>query len=718
MAPKILPITKSRAVVRLALGLLAATAIIFLVGAYTGHGNALSSSSFKAGNIIDEAVFEDGSAMSVSQIQTFLASKVPSCDTNGTVSKSYYYNSSTGRVNDSADTWVTTTRAVYGQRYDTYYKTSIAAAPYVCLTAYKENPSTHANNLQNPDKSVSGAISAAQIIYNAAQEYNISPKVIIVTLQKEQGLVADDWPWTSEYQAAMGYACPDGGSCSSAYYGFANQVTNAAKQFRRYITNPDDYDYVVGSNKILYHYPQCLDANNDALDCSNVSKTHGAVNCGTESVDIVDQATADLYDYTPYVPDKAALSGMSDTSPGGEDRCGSYGNRNFFWYFNTWFGSSYTNTPYAYSLESVNTYLDSGVTERITKPAVSVAPGSTFYVKVEAENMGNQTWDNTNTKIGTLDPQDRVSAFADGTWLSTRRPAAETEESVEPAATATFTFPMDAPTTPGVYNESFGLVQEGQAWMKGPEINLTIYVTNGTPLTDSRYELTENQSLDAGSKLLSQDGHALLRFETSGNLILTNDFGYSWQTNTGNTRATKLWMQNDGNLVLKDASGNAVWSSGTHGNPGAYLTLQTDGNLVLYSASDTALWSTHTWGRPRGDSYVTPIAYPNGRLYRGQTLLTPDHKYKLAMQDDGNLVLYATHGALWSTHTWGTDADYVVMQSDGNLVLKDDNGKVYWSSHTGGDGSSKLYMQEDGNLVIYSTKTGKALWATGTENQA
>jgi hypothetical protein len=216
---------------------------------------------------------------------------------------------------------VTTSRATYGQRYDTYNGTNIAAAPYVCLTDYVENPTTGQNNLQNPTASISGGESAAQIIYNAAQQYSINPQVILTTLQKEQGLVTDNWPWLYEYQEAMGFNCP---STCSGYAGFYQQVNAAAAQYQNYIDNPENFNYVVGNNNILY-----------------------APGCSTSSVDIINSATAALYDYTPYQPDSNVLNATnpigSSSGPGSSvsgDPCATYGNRNFWWYFNTWFGSS------------------------------------------------------------------------------------------------------------------------------------------------------------------------------------------------------------------------------------------------------------------------------------------------------------------------------------------------------------------------------------------
>lgn len=289
--------------------------------------SALDGSSFEAGRIIDNSVFTNTTTMSAAQIQNFLNSEV-TCDTYGAQSISYYYSSTTNEVsssNFSGASYVTTSRAVYGQRYDTYKNTNIAAAPYVCLPNYIENPSTGQNNLQNPGLSINGGESAAQIIYNAAIANQINPEVLLTTLEKEQGLVTDNWPWLNEYTSAMGFNCPDSGSCSG-YAGLYQQVSAAAAQYRNYLSNPNNFNYVVGNNNILY----------------------SPANCGSSTVNIQNTATAALYDYTPYQPDSNVLTNTNPTGsangPGAAsgDSCSqpTYGNRNFWWYFNTWFGSS------------------------------------------------------------------------------------------------------------------------------------------------------------------------------------------------------------------------------------------------------------------------------------------------------------------------------------------------------------------------------------------
>ncbi len=166
-----------------------------------------------------------------------------------------------------------------------------------------------------------GAISAAQMIYNAAQKNRISPKVILTTIQKESAgpLTVDDWPFKNQYTYAMGAYCPDTpAGCDPSYAGFSIQISESAALFRYYIDNMDQpwWPYKKpGLNTILF--------NPDAA-------------CGSSPVNISNKSTAALYTYTPYQPNEAALRDLY----GSGDSCSAFGNRNFWRIYNSWFGSS------------------------------------------------------------------------------------------------------------------------------------------------------------------------------------------------------------------------------------------------------------------------------------------------------------------------------------------------------------------------------------------
>ncbi len=56
-------------------------------------------------------------------------------------------------------------------------------------------------------------VSAGNVIYSAAQAYDLNPRILIVTLQKEQTLVTGGAGCSVlRYTGAMGYGCPDGGT--------------------------------------------------------------------------------------------------------------------------------------------------------------------------------------------------------------------------------------------------------------------------------------------------------------------------------------------------------------------------------------------------------------------------------------------------------------------------------------------------------------------------
>src|SRR3954449_9180252 len=57
-----------------------------------------------------------------------------------------------------------------------------------------------------------------------------------------------------------------------------------------------------------------------------------------------------------------------------------------------------------------------------------------------------------------------------------------------------------------------------------------------------------------------------------------------------------------------------------------------------------------------------------------------------------------------------------IMQRDTNFVLYDHRGRACDATHTTGKGDSRSYviMQTDGNLVLYKYNHGPALWSSGT----
>ena len=293
--------------------------LVFAGGAWVGGfaGNrtdtdAISAMDFNHGRIIDDAIFYNKDAMSVAQIEQFLREKGPACDINGDKYDARAVNAKAG-----------TTRRDYALHMARNGSSYYHAPPYICVNNYYENPVTKKTSFDTWGQPFEGGQSAAQIIYNAAQSYGINPQVILVTLKKEWSYTyTDEWPMRSDYNTVMGYGCPDTGpngsaNCSAKYYGFYNQVNNAAWQFKQYKDYPGNYNYRAGR-------------------WSSIGYNVAARGCGYRDVYIENAATAALYNYTPYVPNDAALRAY----PGTGDYCSTYGNRNFYMFFGEWFGTA------------------------------------------------------------------------------------------------------------------------------------------------------------------------------------------------------------------------------------------------------------------------------------------------------------------------------------------------------------------------------------------
>ena len=243
-----------------------AVAVLALTAPATKAAAAeLPGSIIDGGYIISDAEFYNSTSMTEAQIQTFLNGKA-TCASGATCLENYRGD-------------------LTAQPKDTY-----------CAGAAAEKN-----------------VTAARMIYRAATSCKINPKVIIVMLQKEQGLVTSNKPSDWNLEHAMGQSCPDDTGCSAAAAGFWKQVYLGARQMQIYTKYPTSFTYRAGQYNTIKWAPSST--------------------CGTSKVLIKNQATANLYNYTPYRPNIAALAAGWGTG----DTCSTYGNRNFYNYYVAWF---------------------------------------------------------------------------------------------------------------------------------------------------------------------------------------------------------------------------------------------------------------------------------------------------------------------------------------------------------------------------------------------
>ncbi len=93
-----------------------------------------------------------------------------------------------------------------------------------------------------------------------------------------------------------------------------------------------------------------------------------------------------------------------------------------------------------------------------------------------------------------------------------------------------------------------------------------------------------------------------------------------------------------------------------------------------------------------------------------QILWSPNGQYHLKYQADGNLVLYDSTGHdYWNIERWGTP-ERALLKWDGDFAAFHAVNIQVWATGAGGHHGAYLALQDDGNLVVYDLY-GNAIWA-------
>jgi hypothetical protein len=175
--------------------------------------------------------------------------------------------------------------------------------------------------LEDPNPNLGRLRTAAELIWDASRHSGLNPQVIIVTLQKEQGLITNHQNSSPDklqkvLDKAMGFNCPDGGGCGNLFPGFYYQLFgNFDSAGNRYL----------GATKSLiksYAYPEgrgpSINGNiarvGQNVNLENITNNPDAPK--EQVVNLGNRATAALYRYTPHVFN---------------------GNYNFWRFFQEWF---------------------------------------------------------------------------------------------------------------------------------------------------------------------------------------------------------------------------------------------------------------------------------------------------------------------------------------------------------------------------------------------
>ena len=417
-------------------------ALLTIVAALQPASNA-HAATFNKNRLIDDSLFTDTNSMSVAQIQAFLESK-------GSLLANWRDNVTMRRPGDNCIV---------------HHPTNKTAAEIIYEAANNWGAQVYDSN----GCAIRGKY-WSQPEYSGYALKTVSPKVLLVTLQKEQSLITANGTYSSNPDSykkpaccssnayklarAMGYGVPDSNPISEKYLGFYNQINWAAWQmrynFERSAGNTawDEVGYITYSGPMIKgNFRRCSSCSIQAFD--------GYYPIDGQSIYMDNRATASLYYYTPH------------TYPG------YHGNYNFVQFYTDWFGSTSANA-YSYSYDSQSNH-----------PVMRQGFGN--GVKIRFKNNGFESWYDQSglpsapagTKpvyIRTDSPFNRESKFS-SRWVSNSVPGTEffrvfeadsltlsaNQNKVNPGQIAEFYIPFNSlpETNPKKYQEFFTLARSG-----------------------------------------------------------------------------------------------------------------------------------------------------------------------------------------------------------------------------------------------------------------
>ncbi len=233
---------------------------------------------------------------------------------------------------------------------------------------------------------------------------------------------------------------------------------------------------------------------------------------------------------------------------------------------------------------------------------------------------------------------------------------------------------------------------DGACWMLFENGVITSLPTGQTTVAP----LASAASLAAGATAYSVDGTVRLSMTPEGDLVLRAATGaVLWHSSTGVPGST-LALQSDGNLVINTPAGIPVWASMTTGL-GNSLALQNDGNLVVYSKTRVPLWDALGYVGGAGRWFGRPITGLASRgveaAFNGNVTLTMTAAGDLRLTQRGGIPIWSSGTAIAGSR--------LAVQSDGNVVIYAPTGEPVWTTMTYSPGAV-LRLQDDGNLVLYT----------------
>ena len=180
----------------------------------------------------------------------------------------------------------------------------------------------------------------------------------------------------------------------------------------------------------------------------------------------------------------------------------------------------------------------------------------------------------------------------------------------------------------------------------------------------------------------------------------------------------------DNTEVISDVSQRPAWADVNNDDCLAWCKTQAGATGCELNEGNGTCFVHHSSSVDHGNGVSDSVCWianaagselrSDGQLHSGERRRSPNHRYWLIQQGDGNLVLYDSSDwrILWQNAQYGTAAARTVMQNNGNLVSYTADGTALWASLTEGNPGAYLVVHNHGNMIIYVN--GTSIWASNT----
>lgn len=197
------------------------------------------------------------------------------------------------------------------------------------LLKLKEPDTATKVGLEDPQPNLTRLRTAAELIYDAATKHGLNPQVLLVTLEKEQGLITGQFSSDAlqrRLDRAFGFSCTVSEGCGDIFLSFYRQLFGtfdsdgsrwlgaSASLMRSFRTEGGRGPGVDSQNQVFGKPLIRVSKVGDTIVLDNTTEDYGVQH--HQTITLGNKATAALYRFTPHVFN---------------------GNYNFWKFFTTWF---------------------------------------------------------------------------------------------------------------------------------------------------------------------------------------------------------------------------------------------------------------------------------------------------------------------------------------------------------------------------------------------